>query len=100
MRPLVIDDQPDRAVQEWHSGLSNQRREAESVGCAMPGAQAWHFALSGLGWLARRLGDATDGLNIGRDIAFNQLMRAWPANDRAEDDGEHQESCQNLPKVV
>ena len=99
MRPLVIDDQPGRAVQERHSGLSNQRREAESVGCAMPGAQTWHFALSGLGWLARRLGDLTDGLNAGRDIALKQLMRTWPANERAEDHSEHQESCQSLPHV-
>lgn len=55
----------------------------------MPGAQAWHFALSGLGRLARRLGDVTDGLNAGRDIAFMQLMRTWSANDRAEDESEH-----------
>lgn len=69
------------------------------MGCAMPGAQAWRLALSGLGWLARRLGDVTDGLNAGRDIAFKQLMRTRSANDRAEDDSEHQESRQNLPNV-
>lgn len=69
------------------------------MGCAMPRAQAWHFTLGGLGWLARRLGDVTEGLNAGRDIAFKQLMRTWPANDRAEDDSEHQESRQSLPDV-
>ncbi len=70
------------------------------MGRAMPGAQAWRFALSGLGWPARRLGDVTDGLNARRDIALEQLMRTWPANDRAEDDSEHQESRENLPNVV
>lgn len=99
MRPLVIDDQPGRTIHERHSRLSNHRRQAERVGCTMPSAQAWHAALSGLGRLARRIADVADGLNAGRDIAFKQMVRSWPANDRAEEDREHQESRQNLPNV-
>lgn len=92
LRPLVVDDQPDRSVDERRKRLNELHRQAEGVGGAMPRAPPREVALYRRTVFAGRLGDGPDQLNAGRSVALKPLVRRRPADDRTKDDGKHQNS--------
>lgn len=98
-RPLVIDDQPDRSVDERHERLDELHRQVEGVSGAMARAPPREVALCRRTVFAGRLGDGPDQLNAGRSVALKPRVRRRPAYDRTKDDGKHQDSGQEFTSV-